>query len=111
MAHPTQPKSVANQLFLTDEQQQSLNRVLRTLIEDGLVSSTVGEKDKRERHLHLTAEGVALERGLSDAQRNRMRDAYRAAGADAVAGFWQVLEAMMDEEMRRHYDALKDKAE
>jgi len=76
-----------------------------------IIISTVGEKDKRERHLHLTAEGVALERGLSDAQRNRMRDAYRAAGADAVAGFWQVLEAMMDEEMRRHYDALKDKAE
>ena len=55
--------------------------------------------------------GVALEQSLSDAQRNRMRAAYRAAGAEAVAGFWQVLEAMMDEDMRRHYEALKDKTE
>jgi hypothetical protein len=40
-----------------------------------------------------------------------MRAAYRAAGPDAVAGFRQVLEAMMDQDMRRHYDALKDKTE
>lgn len=89
---------------------QSLNRVLRTLIEDGLVESRVGRKDKRERHLHLTEKGAALERELSDAQRARMRAAYRAAGPAAVAGFRQVLEAMIDPEMRRHYLALKDGA-
>ncbi|MCB2119915.1 MAG: MarR family transcriptional regulator, partial [Rhodobacteraceae bacterium] len=33
---------------------QSLNRVLRTLVEDGLVESRVGRRDKRERHLFLT---------------------------------------------------------
>ena len=87
---------------------QSLNRVLRTLIEDGLVESRVGKRDKRERHLHLTAEGARLERELSGAQRERMRAAYRAAGPQAVAGFRQVLEAMMDPEMRRHYQMLKD---
>ncbi|MEL6570100.1 MAG: MarR family transcriptional regulator [Pseudomonadota bacterium] len=168
MTQSAQPKSVANQLFLTDEQlrkgteamffayrgftadpdriladrgygrahhravhfihrspgttvnnllnilgvtKQSLNRVLRTLIADGLVSSHVGQRDKRERHLFLTPEGVALERNLSNAQRDRMRAAYRAAGAEAVAGFRQVLEAMMDEDMRRQYEALKEKAE
>ncbi|WP_343080322.1 MarR family winged helix-turn-helix transcriptional regulator [Ostreiculturibacter nitratireducens] len=89
---------------------QSLNRVLRTLIEDGLVESRVGRKDKRERHLHLTEKGAALERELSDAQRARMRAAYRAAGPAAVAGFRQVLEAMMDPEMRRQYLALRDGA-
>ena len=90
---------------------QSLNRVLRTLVDDGLVSSEVGHRDKRERHLHLTEVGAALERELSDAQRDRMRSAYRAAGPDAVAGFRRVLEAMMDEEMRHRYDALKDKTD
>ncbi len=75
---------------------QSLNRVLRTLVEDGLVESRVGRRDKRERHLFLTEKGAALERELSDAQRARMRAAYRAAGPAAVAGFRQVLEAMMD---------------
>jgi hypothetical protein len=37
-----------------------------------------------------------------------MRAAYRAAGPEAVTGFRKVLEAMMDEDMRRRYDALKD---
>jgi hypothetical protein len=49
-----------------------------------------------------------LERELSEAQRVRMRAAYRAAGPQAVAGFRQVLEAMMDPAMRRHYQMLKD---
>lgn len=87
---------------------QSLNRVLRTLIDDGLVESRVGRKDKRARHLHLTPAGEALERELSGAQRERMRGAYRTAGPQAVAGFRQVLEAMMDPDMRRHYQMLKD---
>ncbi|MBC7137172.1 MAG: MarR family transcriptional regulator [Defluviimonas sp.] len=87
---------------------QSLNRVLRTLIEDGLVESRVGRKDKRERHLFLTEAGRALERSLTEAQRGRMRAAYRAAGPAAVAGFRQVLEAMMDPDLRRHYQSMKD---
>ena len=35
-------------------------------------------------------------------------EAYRRAGPKAVAGFRQVLEAMMDPDMRRHFLALKD---
>jgi DNA-binding MarR family transcriptional regulator len=87
---------------------QSLNRVLRSLIDDGLVESRVGRADKRERHLFLTASGQALERELSDAQRARMRAAYRAAGPQAVAGFRQVLEAMMDPDLRRFYQTMKE---
>lgn len=100
--------TVNNLLVLLGVTKQSLNRVLRTLIEDGLVESRVGVADKRERHLFLTEEGEALERKLSDAQRARMRAAYRAAGPQAVAGFRQVLEAMMDPEMRRKYHALRE---
>ena len=87
---------------------QSLNRVLRTLLEDGLVEARVGRKDKRERNLFLTEKGKALERALSDAQRARMRAAYRAAGPQAVQGFRTVLEAMMDAEMRRQYLGLRE---
>ena len=87
---------------------QSLNRVLRTLVEDGLVEARVGRRDKRERNLFLTKKGADLERELSDAQRARMRAAYRAAGPAAVAGFRQVLEAMMDPEIRRHYQSIRD---
>ena len=100
--------TVNNLLNILGVTKQSLNRVLRTLIADGLVESAVGRQDKRERHLNLTAEGKALEQTLSDAQRARMRAAYRAAGPDAVAGFRTVLEAMMDREMRTSYSQLKD---
>lgn len=96
--------TVNNLLAILGVTKQSLNRVLRTLIEDGLVESRVGQRDRRERHLHLTEEGSDLERALSDAQRRRMRAAYRKVGPDAVAGFRQVLEAMMDPEMQRHFN-------
>ena len=87
---------------------QSLNRVLRTLIEDGLVESRVGRRDRRERQLFLTEKGTALERQLSEAQRARMRAAYRSVGPQAVGGFRQVLEAMMDPDTRAQYQALKE---
>ena len=106
--HRSPGTTVNNLLAILGVTKQSLNRVLRTLIEDGLVESRVGQKDRRERHLFLTPTGEALERELSDAQRARMRDAYRKAGPAAVTGFRQVLEAMMDPEMRRHFLALKD---
>lgn len=86
---------------------QSLNRVLRSLIEDGLVESRVGKKDRRERRLHLTEQGAELERRLSESQRARMRAAYRAAGPQAVAGFRQVLEAMMEGDALRQYQSLQ----
>ncbi len=107
--HRNPGTTVNNLLAILGVTKQSLNRVLRTLIADGLVSNTIGKVDKRERHLHLTETGAALERALSDAQRNRMRGAYSAAGPEAVAGFRAVLEAMMDDDMRRQFLAMKDK--
>lgn len=100
--------TVNNLLSILGVTKQSLNRVLRTLIEDGLVESRVGKADKRERHLFLTEEGQALEQKLSDAQRVRMRMAFRDAGPEAVSGFRKVLEAMMDREMRYAYNRLRD---
>lgn len=95
--------TVNNLLSILGVTKQSLNRVLRALIEDGLVEARVGTRDKRERHLFLTSEGETLERALSEAQRNRLRAAFRNAGPEAVSGFRAVLEEMMDPDMRRHY--------
>jgi DNA-binding MarR family transcriptional regulator len=100
--------TVNNLLNILGVTKQSLNRVLRTLIADGLVESRVGRNDKRERHLFLTDAGRALEQTLSDAQRARMRTAFRDAGPDAVAGFRTVLEAMMEPEMGASYTRLKE---
>jgi DNA-binding MarR family transcriptional regulator len=100
--------TVSNLLAVLGVTKQSLNRVLRSLVEDGLVEARVGRRDRRERNLHLTETGAELERALSEAQRARMRAAYRTAGPQAVAGFRQVLEAMMDDEIRTQYLALRD---
>lgn len=100
--------TVNNLLNILGVTKQSLNRVLRTLIADGLVESRVGRQDKRERHLYLTDAGRALEQKLSDAQRARLRAAFREAGPEAVAGFRKVLEAMMDPEMKASYAKLRE---
>lgn len=101
--------TVTNLLAILGVTKQSLNRVLRTLVADGLVESRIGDKDKRERHLYLTERGTELEQVLTEAQRELMRNAYRTAGPAAVAGFRRVLEALMDEEAHRHYEALKER--
>jgi DNA-binding MarR family transcriptional regulator len=106
--HRSPGTTVNNLLAILGVTKQSLNRVLRTLVEDGLVESRVGTRDKRERHLVLTEKGQALEADLAEAQRARMRAAYREVGPEAVDGFRKVLEAMMDPDMRRHFNALKD---
>ena len=108
--HRSPGTTVNNLLDILGVTKQSLNRVLRTLIEDGLVLSKIGTKDRRERHLYLTEAGADLERVLSDAQRKRMRAAYREAGPEAVAGFQQVLRQIMDPDMRRHFDQSKEGA-
>jgi DNA-binding MarR family transcriptional regulator len=79
---------------------QSLNRVLRQLMDDGLVASRVGREDRRQRNLMLTDRGRALEQALSAAQRARMRKAYSQAGPEAVQGFRMVLEQIIDPETR-----------
>lgn len=100
--------TVTNLLEILGVTKQSLNRVLRTLIADQLVESRISASDRRERNLYLTEAGETLENRLSDAQRTRMRAAYRDAGPEAVAGFRRVLEAMMDGEMKRRYASLRE---
>ena len=104
----TPGSTVNNLLSILGITKQSLNRVLRKLIKDGLVESLVGQDDRRERHLFLTDQGRELEKQLSTAQHERMRKAFRKAGPVAVAGFRTVLEAMMDQDMRFLYKDLRN---
>lgn len=101
--------TVNNLLDILGVTKQSLNRVLRTLIDDGLIESRIGNKDRRERHLYLTPRGLALERELSAAQRTRMRAAYRAAGPDAVQGFRRVLDQIMDPRLNALLQQMADR--
>jgi len=70
---------------------QSLNRVLSQLVRQGFIRQTPGNRDRRQRLLELTDEGVALERDLSENQRGFIARAYRAAGPEAVEGFRKVM--------------------
>ncbi len=95
------PGLTVNELLdLLGVTKQSLNRVLRQLVDDGLIESRVGVTDRRHRNLRLTAAGRALEQELSAAQRRRMRAAFSNAGPEAVHGFRTVLEQMIDPELR-----------
>ena len=89
--------TIAGLLEILGVTKQSLNRVLRQLVEDGLVISTTGTTDRRQRNLTLSEAGEALERALSEPQRARFRRAYSEAGPEAVAGFREVLERMINE--------------
>jgi DNA-binding MarR family transcriptional regulator len=84
---------------------QSLARVLSELMERDYVAQSPGTTDRRQRLLHLTTAGGVLERRLFERQQERLRPAYRAAGADAVAGFRRVMRGIMDEAARAYVDA------
>ncbi len=92
--------SVSELMEILGVTKQSLNRVLRELVDKGLVEHKISPIDRRRRLLQLTEEGEALERQLAEAQRSRMRRAFREAGPDAVAGFRMVLERMLDPDTR-----------
>ena len=75
---------------------QSLSRVLGQLINRGFIVQQPGLRDRRQRLLDLTEAGRALEQELIEKQRVRIARAYRAAGAESVEGFRQVLLNIME---------------
>ena len=76
---------------------QSLSRVLGQLVRQDFIDQRQGTRDRRQRLLHLTEKGIALERQLTASQRERIARAYREAGAQAVEGYRRVLEGLTDE--------------
>jgi len=85
---------------------QSLGRVLSPLIAGGYITQTQGRTDRRQRLLHLTEKGAALERRLFEKQRETVMRAYREAGPAAVEGFRKVMRGLMGPEARAQFDRL-----
>jgi DNA-binding MarR family transcriptional regulator len=81
---------------------QSLSRTIKELEAKGLITRGASQRDRRRRPLRLTEQGAELEERLNGGLRRRLALAYRAAGADAVAGYHQVLLGLVDERARRH---------
>ena len=92
--------SVSDLLRILRITKQSLSRVLGDLVREGFVEQRQGIKDRRQRLLELTSRGWELERQLSENQRQRIANAYREAGGEAVEGFRKVLLEMIDKEFR-----------
>jgi DNA-binding MarR family transcriptional regulator len=81
---------------------QTLSRLLKELVGARLIVRRPCQRDRRQRLLELTPAGRQLDDDLNDRLRRRLADAYRAAGAEAVAGFHKVLLGLLDEPARRH---------
>jgi DNA-binding MarR family transcriptional regulator len=97
-----QPDLIVSELLkLLGITKQSLGRVLGDLSNRGLVETRTGKEDRRQRLLHLTPAGRALEAELFEALRERLSAAYAQAGQGSVAGFWMVLEGLIPPEERK----------
>ena len=81
---------------------QTLSRLLNELVVKGLIVRRPNVRDRRQRLLELTGEGRQLEEALNGRLRRRLAHAYRAAGAEAVAGHHQVLLGLIEEGAQRH---------
>ena len=92
--------NVAQLLSILRITKQSLGRVLSQLLKQGYVEQRPGQHDKRQRLLYLTAKGRTFGTHLSVQQEERVRKAFDAAGKDAVSGYLQVLEHLIDVEHR-----------
>jgi DNA-binding MarR family transcriptional regulator len=95
--------TVSDLLAILGITKQSLSRVLNHLIAEGTVTQSTGIRDRRQRLLELTAKGVALERTLTEKQRQRVARAYREAGPQAVEGFRKVMIELIEENDRRRF--------
>jgi DNA-binding MarR family transcriptional regulator len=75
---------VADLLDILKITKQSLGPVLKQLVDRGFVMQTTGDADRRERRLHLTADGTALASRLRALQTSRVASALEHAGASAA---------------------------
>lgn len=80
---------------------QSLSRLLKELEGQSLIERRADKRDRRQRPIFLTEHGTQLDEQLNLRLRRRIAAAYRAAGAHAVAGYHEVLLALIDERVRR----------
>ncbi|MFO1147279.1 MAG: MarR family transcriptional regulator [Alsobacter sp.] len=75
---------------------QSLNRVLKELLEQGYVEQRAGQSDRRQRLLFPTPAGQKLALELATLQTRRIARALDESGAGAGEGARRFLEAMIE---------------
>ncbi len=93
--------TIAELLDILKITKQSLNRVLKELVEQGHVEAKAGRADRRQRHLATTARGKALARELAEAQAARIGPAVAALPAGGRTVIETYLTQMIDPDERR----------
>lgn len=88
--------TIAELLEILRITKQSLNRVLKELIEKGFVEARPGTTDRRQRLLHVTAAGSELALRLARLQTQRIGRALAEVPADGRGAVVDFLLAMID---------------
>jgi DNA-binding MarR family transcriptional regulator len=89
--------TIAELLDILKITKQSLNRVLKELLDRGYVDSRLGEEDRRQRRLCATARGEALITKIAAIQSARFGRAFAGLGPKAEIQARAFLEAMLDQ--------------
>jgi DNA-binding MarR family transcriptional regulator len=75
---------------------QNVRGAMKQLLDDGYLLARIGQKDRRHKRLFASAKGRHLVESLSNRQHERIERAYRAAGPEAVRGFFLVHQYLVD---------------
>ena len=88
--------TVAELLEILQITKQSLNRVLKDLLDRGYMTNRLGEADRRQRRLHATPRGAALVDEIAAIQSARFARAFARLDGDAEVRAAAFLAAMTD---------------
>jgi DNA-binding MarR family transcriptional regulator len=98
--------TVARLLDILGITKQALARVLKDLIEGGLIEQLSGDTDRRQRLLSATSRGAGLATDLAAAQTRRIRRALEAAGPAHRAAIETYLLGLVEADERAAVSAL-----
>lgn len=93
--------TIAELLDILQITKQSLNRVLKELVETGFVESRMGTQDKRQRNLYPTETGRELAVRLARLQGKRINRALDGIAAESVEQVARYLAGLIDPAERK----------
>jgi len=88
--------SLGELMFKLKVTKQSLNRVLRDLIQTKMIKQAKNEYDTRKKHLYLDKEGKIFFDTVYNTQKKRIFNALKNSNADSVIKFKEVLQRIID---------------
>ena len=88
--------SLSELIFKLKITKQSLNRVIRELIQSKMIKQIKDDDDTRKKNLFLDKEGVVLFEAAYSSQKKRIYNALKNSSADSVIKFKEVLNKIIN---------------